>query len=555
MEDYDFIIAGAGYSGALLSLCLVKQGFSVGLIEEKSFPRFVIGEGTTPEQNRLHKRLGQELGIPELESISSYTQILSSRLPIAIWPKEAFYFVEDTHNALKSPQELLFQTAPWPDGPDYHVYRPDFDLYLVQLAQRYGCVLHLGISVQTIDQEASEHIQIHCQTAEQSFAFTCRYFIDASGMKSPITKQLTSISDKPKNYPFHSRSTFCHFLNVKTPEQSFASDWEALAIPRSHSTVHYVNETGWAWVIPFNNGISSVGIIENLDRIKLEKENAQEHFYAQLEHRPFLKQALEEATPICSFVKTANMQYCAKKIVGPRWMTLPLASGFLDPLFSTGMALSTQSVWRVIKRSETLKYRHVALDYLYKEEASWFKKEHHMLAKFIAAHYQTMGNLNQFKEVFRLHREAAYMGGIAQDEEMHQKRRDLFGTESSDFCQLIDQIHQHTQSNTDSPNFIETLQSIYKKHDPFEFIGSPLDCPKHPNVYLTRGIPLFLWKLKLIRKQKIQKSSLSVKEFVINFSKRLFHSLFRQPCSVISKQAQKSFIVWRGLTILLGIRK
>ena len=59
-----------------------------------------------------------------------------------------------------------------------------------------------------------------------------------------------------------------------------------------------------------------------------------------------------------------------------------------------------------------------------------------ILGKLIGAHYNTFHDLKLFSEVFRLHREAAYLGGISQDEIYNLNRRDILGTESKKFCIL-----------------------------------------------------------------------------------------------------------------------
>ena len=89
-----------------------------------------------------------------------------------------------------------------------------------------------------------------------------------------MTLQLTELLKKPTT-PFISRSIYSHFINVKLPEESFAAEWDNLTIPRGNSTVHQKNKNGWAWVIPFNNGVTSVGIIEKLQKTKrCSKQNS-----------------------------------------------------------------------------------------------------------------------------------------------------------------------------------------------------------------------------------------------------------------------------------------
>lgn len=547
--DYDFVVAGAGYSGALFSLCLSKLGYSVGLFESNSIPKFLIGEGTTPEQNRLHKQISKTFKIPELEILSSYTKLVSSGVPISCWPKEAFYFVEDNIGQSKSlePKELLFQTAPWPHGPDYHAYRSDLDLYIVNLAKKYGCSLHIRENILSIDTSPTNHVIINYNNFKGKNKLKCSYFIDASGVKSKLTLQLTELLKKP-NIPFNSRSIYSHFLNVKLPEDSFASEWDKLSIPRGNSTVHHINKNGWAWVIPFNNGITSVGIVEKIHTEKKRIQYPSTYFYSFLKKMPFLENSMSDAVAIQPFISTETMQFRVKHIVGKRWIILPIASGFLDPLFSTGMALGTQAVWRFIVKLKNIKYKFNDLDDIFYNEEIWFHNEQDILGKLIGAHYNTFHDLNLFSEVFRLHREAAYLGGISQDEIYNYSRRDILGTESHHFSNLIDKIYNATCNNLSE----QCLRTTYENYDPFKFIHSNLDTPEKTNIFLNTGIPLLQWKLKVIFNKK--NNTITLYKFMYRILIRLLMNIFKKEYPVLPNTILKRSVIFRGIFSIIKIK-
>ena len=47
-NDFDIIVIGAGPAGTIASSKLMKEGFTVKIIEKMEFPRFVIGESLLP---------------------------------------------------------------------------------------------------------------------------------------------------------------------------------------------------------------------------------------------------------------------------------------------------------------------------------------------------------------------------------------------------------------------------------------------------------------------------------------------------------------------------
>src|SRR5262245_9813430 len=93
VHSFDAIVLGAGYTGPLLATVLGRQGYRVALVETAPLPRVAIGESSTPEQTRLHGWLARQRGIPELLPLSSYYRLKRARLPLAVWPKESFYFL------------------------------------------------------------------------------------------------------------------------------------------------------------------------------------------------------------------------------------------------------------------------------------------------------------------------------------------------------------------------------------------------------------------------------------------------------------------------------
>ena len=117
---YDVIVIGGGYTGNLMAMVLRQKGYTVAVIESAAFPRFAIGESTTPEQNRMHAHLSRRYRIPELLALSSYPRIKAHRLPLPTWPKESFYFLMNQGTPgtdCGRPQELVHQSHAVADRP------------------------------------------------------------------------------------------------------------------------------------------------------------------------------------------------------------------------------------------------------------------------------------------------------------------------------------------------------------------------------------------------------------------------------------------------------
>src|SRR5262249_54866989 len=152
----------------------------------------------------------------------------------------------------------------------------------------------------------------------------------------------------PPEITLRSRTIYNHFLGVKGLEESYARDWPSVGLPRDHATVHHMWPEAWSWVIPFDNGVTSVGIVLNMDRDRLDHQTLKpvEAFWEMGRRNPAFAAMMSNARPIRPWVRTERLQWRVSTCVGDCWAILPPASGFSDPLLSPGMASAVVSVGR-----------------------------------------------------------------------------------------------------------------------------------------------------------------------------------------------------------------
>ena len=141
--DTDITIVGSGFSGSLTALALLKRGHRVAIIERGRHPRFAIGESSTPLANLLLEQLAEQYDLPQLRPFCKWGPWQQSRPDVACGLKRGFTFFfhapgrgfvdTDDHG-----RQLLVAASPHDAIADTHWYRPDFDLALVEEAQRAG---------------------------------------------------------------------------------------------------------------------------------------------------------------------------------------------------------------------------------------------------------------------------------------------------------------------------------------------------------------------------------------------------------------------------------
>jgi FADH2 O2-dependent halogenase len=181
--------------------------------------------------------------------------------------------------------------------------------------------------------------------------------VDATGHSSPLMKQL-GLRDAVPALHTRTRSIFGHFTGVRDLDAALGGGHPKFRFKRDAGTMHHCFRGGWIWVIPFDNGITSVGL--ELDTgIYPEQEGLSplDELTSHLKRFPSVWAHLGEMTPIRAVTKTGRLQFSSKAILADRFVATPHAAGFVEPLFSTGIMLTLSFVGRFIPAVKRAKER------------------------------------------------------------------------------------------------------------------------------------------------------------------------------------------------------
>lgn len=342
-QEYDVIILGTGIGGTMLGAILARHNLSVLMIDSESHPRFAIGEATTPDTNFRLKLLALKYEIPEIAFLSAF-QPLRDYISPACGVKRAFSFLYEREGIDQIATEThQYPTIAPPMGPDCHFFRQDTDAHMMAVAVSYGAKVRQQTRIADIDIQ-EDHVTL---TSEKGQTFRGKYLVDGTGMKSVLSHKF-GLRDDPDKFRTNTRAIFTHMIGVKHYDQVGAPRSEhGFKYPFSQSTLHHVFEGGWFWIIPFNNHqdstnpLCSVGLVLNR-RIHPETGmDAEEEFWSYVRKFPAMVRQFEGAQAIRGWVSTGRLQYGSKNITGHRYSLLSHAGFFIDPLYSTGLALTT----------------------------------------------------------------------------------------------------------------------------------------------------------------------------------------------------------------------
>jgi tetracycline 7-halogenase / FADH2 O2-dependent halogenase len=399
VESYDIAIVGSGFAGSLMAMICQRLGRSVVLLERGRHPRFTIGESSTPLTNLMLEELTTRYNLPALAPLAKWGTWQQNYPGIACGLKRGFSFF---HHQLGRPEahdsdrenQLLVAASPNDSIADTHWYRPDFDKLFANEAQQMG-IRYLDQLELTHVSELEDEIHLKGVRHGQDVCLHARFVIDATGPRGFLNRTL-NLGELPiPDFP-HTQALYSHFTGVGRWADFQKHTSEAPPYPVDDAAVHHVFDGGWIWVLQFNNGVTSAGVAatdESAKRLNLDKG---EPAWQNLLHLiPSLRQQFDHAKSIRPFTHVPRLSFRSGKSAGQRWVLLPSAAGFVDPLFSTGFALTLLGIGRL---AEIIQHHWNVQDFPARVRSSASKSEEELLAagRLIGGLYARMGEFPVF---------------------------------------------------------------------------------------------------------------------------------------------------------------
>lgn len=356
--SYDVAILGSGMAGGLLGSVLARNGVKVLLIDAGTHPRFAVGESTIPYTSVLARIIAERYQVPEIAPLASFTGIHEKVTPMC-GRKLNFGFVYHRQGHPQDPaqanQTVLSHAA---DHTETHLFRQDIDAYLFHVAVGYGAEPRTGTKITEIDIDPGEGVVLRSDTGEE---FAASYLVDGSGFRSPVAEKF-GLRDEPPRARHHSRSLFTHMVGVTPFDDAQAAKEHPKPSPWHHGTLHHVFDGGWLWVIPFDNHedarnrLCSVGLTVDERAFPRPGGSPQQEFDDFLRRFPQIAEQFRDAKAVRPWVSTGRLQYSASNTVGDRYCLTSHAAGFLDALYSRGLANTLEVVnslaWRLIEAAK-----------------------------------------------------------------------------------------------------------------------------------------------------------------------------------------------------------
>ena len=359
---FDAVIIGSGFSGTILGKILAKSGWRIAVLDSSSHPRFAIGESSTPTADFLLAYLADRWRMPELRPLSAWGTWKEKYPEIGCGKKRGFTYFAHTPGHLfrddpRHSNSLMVAASQSDYWSDTQWLRSDIDAFLAKQCVSSGCELFENVDVQFARRDGDRwSIQlIDRNRGGEQRGLQSRWLIDAGGAGNFSESWLGNRRDD-QWMRTQTASVFGHYRNVASfvPQLQLENEIDPVAgFNPDDSAQHHVTDSGWMWMLRFDHGVTSVGIVQPTDRWQpiVSHEDASIKWRNWVANYPSIEQMLqpshaaEQADP---FLKWSNrLSRCRARAVGPGWLQLPTAYAFVDPLHSTGIAHALSGVARL----------------------------------------------------------------------------------------------------------------------------------------------------------------------------------------------------------------
>jgi flavin-dependent dehydrogenase len=313
--ECDVIVAGGGPAGSTAASWLAREGHRVMLFERDQFPRFHIGESLLASANDVLKAIGADDAV------------------------RAAKFPEKWGASFMSADGRVDRYADFADAPGvpvpqtWQVPRQTFDDLLLRHAAASGADVRQRHRILDIwfDKDGVTTTVQPLDDGESRLVVRARACVDASGRGSLLSRKFNLRIDEPR---LANVAVFSHYSNVPRRADRRRGDIRIVARP----------DLGWFWLIPISEELMSVGVVLPREAFKA---------YQGADHAAILDRAIGETPAVAALLAQAQREwpvrverdfsFASRAYAGDRWVLVGDAGSFLDPVFSTGVAIALES--------------------------------------------------------------------------------------------------------------------------------------------------------------------------------------------------------------------
>ncbi|MEU4116043.1 NAD(P)/FAD-dependent oxidoreductase [Kitasatospora sp. NPDC028055] len=308
-EEFDVIVIGGGPAGSTTAGLLAKRGHRVLVLDKERFPRYHVGESLIP----AFMRPMEELGLTERMDARGFERKYGGTL---VWGNQQipwhFSFVEGG-------------AQPYA----YHTRRADMDSMILDRARELGAFIIEDATVKEPIEEDGRvvGVRFNLRGADQQYEARAKLVVDASGQSRLLSRRYADVTwhEELRNV-----AVWTYFDNC---ERLQGDEYTNILIEGL--------DEGWFWAIPLDKGTISVGYVTRSSEANKDGQSLEDLFRSEAQRTTKLKRMLTNANQAAGWRTARDWSYTSHTFHGDGWVCVGDSAAFVDPLFSTGVALAT----------------------------------------------------------------------------------------------------------------------------------------------------------------------------------------------------------------------
>jgi flavin-dependent dehydrogenase len=320
--EFDVIVVGGGPAGSVCAARLASLGRRVVVLERDHHPRFHLGESLLPNS----------LGV--LDAIGVLGQVRERFIV-----KRGARFV-DGADPNRSVRYAFAEAFCARYDHAFQVPRDEFDALLFRRAGQCGAELREGWTAARLLRQKTRVRGVEARAPDGAVhALAAAFVVDASGREALIAR---ATGDVKRIAHLDRTALFTQVRGAWRDSGEREGDIQIVVLGQS------AQQRGWFWFIPFADGRTSVGAVVSSAWTTARRGlgGPETLFEEALTGSATARHMLDGAETCFPPRATADFSFCIGSLHGEGWLALGDASGFIDPLFSTGAHLAMHGALR-----------------------------------------------------------------------------------------------------------------------------------------------------------------------------------------------------------------